>query len=251
MKKSFITKEYSQEAKAGTFSMLEKRNFFGGKILEIDDIMNVNQNDITWIEASDNTQGVNIDNKTQTLNTSSLKGDEHTLRIYPKQSTSEINQFTTWELVINIENIIKSWIFAQLKKFKTFSGIRNDETKSGEIDSAIKHYIELNIIPRIEFATVYLYIRYFRIGEIDNTTQVALKFDTKYTEFTIIPPPKSGETTEELLLRSEIFKESIQATNFNLNVGVFGKQATILYKQTKTSENYKFDYYFDVVYRKA
>lgn len=251
MKKTFITKEYTQEFRAGTFSMLEKRNFFGSKVLELDDIMTVDQNNIIWTEAADHTQGVNIDDQTQSLNVTTLKGENHTLRIYPKQTAAEIEKFTIWELEINIQIIIKEWIFAQLKKYRTFNSIRNTETSSGDVDAAIAEYINYNIMPRIKFSTILLYIRYFQIGEIDNTGTVALKFDTRYTPFTIIPPTISGQSTEELILRTAAFKESIKATNFDLQLTTFGQKAKILYKQTNSSEKYKFDYYFDVVYEKA
>lgn len=251
MKKTFITKEYTQEARAGTFSMLEKRNFFGGKILEIDDVMVVDQNDIIWVEAADHTQGVNIDDQTKNLDTSLLKENNHTIQVYSQQSQAELLKFTTWQIDISIETIIRDWIFAQLKKYRTFQGIRNSEVRSSEIDEAIYEYIDYNVIPRIKFTTIFLYIRYWRIGEIDNQLQVALKFDAKYTEFAIVPPPISGESTDELITRTNIFKESIKATNFDLKTGTFGKTATILYKQTESSEFYKFDYYFDVVYEKA
>lgn len=251
MRKTFITKEYTQEFRAGTFSMLEKRNFFGSKVLELDDIMTVDENNIIWTEAADHTQGVNIDDQTQSLNVAQLKDDNHTLRIYPKQSPAEIEKFTVWELEINIQIIIKEWIFAQLKKFRTFDSIRNTETSSGNVDVAVSEYINYNIMPRIKFSTIYLYIRYFQIGEIDNTGNVALKFDTKYTAYAIIPPTTSGQSTEELILKTAQFKESIKATNFDLQLTSFGQKAKILYKQTNSSEKYKFDYYFDIVYEKA
>lgn len=251
MRKTFITKEYTQEYKAGTFSMLEKKNFLGSKVLEIDDIMTVDQNNIIWTESADNTQGVNIDDQTKNVNTTALKEDNHTIRIYPKQSKAEIDKFTTWELNINISVIIKNWIFAQLKKYRTFEYIRNTETKTNSIDAAIYEYIDYNIIPRIKFKTILLYVRYYKIGDIDNTNNVALKFDTTYTQYAIQAPDALSQTTEELILRTAEFKESIKAANFDLQIKSFGQKAQILYKQINSSETYKFDYYFDVVYEKA
>ena len=251
MKKNFITKEYSLESKAGTFSMLEKRNFFGSKILEIDDVMTVDENAISWNEASDGTQDVNIDDQTKTVNTTDLKDENHEIRIFPKQSNSEIKEFTTWELSIDIHTIIRTWIYGQLKKFKTFATIRNEETRHNSIDDAIYEYIDLNIIPRIDFATILLYIRWYKIGDLEASGQPALQFNAQYTENTIVPPTVSGESNDDLLRRTEEWKESILATNFNLSVDSLSKMSTILYKQTESSQFYKFNYYFDVVYQKA
>ena len=51
MRKNFITKEYSLENQPGTLNMLEKRNFYGSKILEIPDTLDVDQNNIIWNES--------------------------------------------------------------------------------------------------------------------------------------------------------------------------------------------------------
>ena len=89
MKKSFITPEYTQELKSGTFSMKEQRNFFASKILELEDILLVDENSISWIEAPDKTQGVSVDSVTRNLDTSKLKEDNHTLQMDSLQSEQD------------------------------------------------------------------------------------------------------------------------------------------------------------------
>jgi hypothetical protein len=231
--------------------MKEKRNFFASKILELEDIMNVDENSISWIQAEDNTQGVNIDVITKNLNTTDLKKNNHSIQIYPNQSKSDIDKFTIWELKIDALSIIKDWIFAQLKRYKTFEFISNEDTKLFDIDKAIYEYIDYNIIPRIRFKTILLYIRYFRISELDNTNNVALQYDAKYDISTIIPEEKSGETTEELMNRITEYKQNILVTNYDLRKSTFNDIITILYKQTENAQLYKFNYYFDVIYEKA
>jgi len=251
MKKSFITPEYTQELVSGTFSMKEQRNFFASKILELEDIMLVDENSISWTEALDKTQGVSVDSITNSLNTNDLKERNNVIQMYPNQSIQDKEKFTIWEFEINILSIIRDWLFAKLKNARTFEYISNNNTKLLNIDKAIYEYIDYNIIPRIKFNTILLYVRYFKIGELDNNKEVALQYDAKYKLSTIFPDEKSGETTEELIKRTKEFKQSILVTNFDLKTTLFNKTAKILYKQTELSQIYKFDYYFDVIYEKA
>jgi len=251
MKKSFITPEYTQELVSGTLSMKEKRNFFASKILEIEDVLLVDENSISWIEAPDATQGVSVDSVTKNLDSTELKNKYHTLQMNSLQTIQDKEKFTIWEFEIDIHSIIRDWLFAKLKSNRVFEFISNENTKQLNIDKAIYSYIDYNIIPRIKFKTVLLYIRYFKIGEIDNTGEVALQYDARYKLSAIFPEEKSGETTDELLKRIEEFKKSILATNIDLKTTLFNKTAKLTYKQTESSQVYKFDYYFDIIYEKA
>lgn len=251
MRKNFLTKEYSLEQRPGTLSMLEKRNFYGSKILEIPDTLTVDEIDIVWSESNDHTQGINIDDQTKVLDVNALKGDNHNIQRTPRQSDRDIREYTNYQMTINVEDIIYEWIFAQLKKFQTFAGIKNEETAANDIDKAINEYIQVNVIPRIKFDTINLYVRYFPIGTLDETGKVALQYDIRYSEDIIVPPSISGESTDQLQARSLAFKNSLKVVNYELSLDAFNRVATLNYKQTQSSQNYKFNYYFDVVYKKA
>ena len=251
MRKNFITKEYSLENQPGTLNMLEKRNFYGSKILEIPDTLDVDQNNIIWNESSDGSQGINVDDQTKVLDVNALKKNDHTIIRAPQQSIASINEFTVYQFTINVEDIIYQWIYAQLKKYQTFAGIRNIETRAGDIDAAIQQYIQFNVIPRIKFSTVNLYVRYFPIGSIDESGLVSLQYDIRYSQNIIVPTTISGESTAQFIARSQQYKDSLLVSNYELSLDAFSRVATINYKQTQSSQNYKFNYYFDVVYVKA
>lgn len=251
MRKNFLTKEYSLEQRPGTLSMLEKRNFYGSKILEIPDIMTVDEVNIIWSESSDNTQGINIDDQSKVLDVNQLKKDNHTIIRSTQQTDRDIREYTIYTMTINVETIIYQWIFAQLKKFETFAGINNNETAANDIDAAINEYIQVNVIPRIKFDTINLYVRYFPIGTLDESGLVALQYDIRYSENIIVPPAISGESTDQLQARSLAFKNGLKVVNYELSLDAFNKVATLNYKQTQSSQFYKFNYYFDVVYKKA
>ena len=248
MRKNFITKECSLEQRPGTLSMLEKRNFYGSKVLEVPRVMTVDQNNIIWSESSDNTQGINIDDQSKVLDVNALKKGDHTIVRSKQQSNTDILQYTIYTLTINVDDVINQWLFAQLKKSMTFAGISNNQTQFNSIDDAINEYIVVNVKPRIKFSTINLYVRYFPIGTLDDNGLVALQYDIRYDQNIIVPPAISGESSSELAARSLAYKNSLLVANYELSLDAFNTVATLNYKQTQSSQFYKFNYYFDVVY---
>lgn len=251
MRKNFLTKEYSLEQRPGTLSMLEKRNFYGSKILEIPAIMTVDEVNVVWSESSDQTQGINIDDQTRVLDVNDLKKTNHTIVRTPQQSLKDIKEYTNYQFTINVETIITEWIFAQLKKSSTFANIKNSETKNNDIDSAINDYINFNVLPRIKFNTVNLYVRYFPIGSLDENGIVSLQYDIRYSEKIIVPTSISGESSDQFQARSLVYKNSLKVVNYDISLDAFNKVATLNYKQVQSSQFYKYNYYFDVVYQLA
>jgi hypothetical protein len=254
MRKSFITKEYSQEARPGTLAMQEKRSFFGSKIMEIEDIIRVDENQIIWTESRDKAQGVGIEDQTGRIDPNDLKNENHGIRIYPQQSDQDRLENTRWEITIDINTIIRDWIFGQIKRSRAFEGISNNQTFSNSVDTSIYEYIDSNIFPRIKFTTIDMYVVYYDLGDtytLNGEETIALQYDTLYRPDLIQPSQSSGESNAQFLVRQRLWKNSIRVTNFQLTTDPFGNVATIVYKQTQSSQKSKFDYYFDVIYEKA
>ncbi len=251
MKKNFISKEFSVELVAGTHNMKEVRTFFTSKILELEDVISVDENDIIWNESIDKTQGLGVDSENRILDTFNLKSESHSLRIYPNQSDQDKVEFTRWEFTFDLSNCIRQYLFAQLKKNKTFSGISNDKTRFNDIDRSIYDYIDYNVIPRIKFDTIELFVRYYKIGTKQENGEIALQYQNKFREDLITPIPLAGENTTQYQNRVIAFKKQIKATSFQMTTNSSQTTATVLYKATESSLNSKFDYYFNIVYKKA
>jgi hypothetical protein len=258
MRKSFLTKEYSLEKVQGTLNMKELRNFFSSKILEIEDEMLVDENNIIWQENENKTQGIGLDTVNRVFNTFDVKNANHSIRIEPTQSDQQRREFTRWELTFNIREIIEQYLFAQLKKNRTFAGISNDLTFDNSVDTAILQYIRDNVYPRIEFARIELFIQYYKLGEpipelfdSQNNPIIALQYDPQFRQDIINPTPLSGETTPQYNSRIAQLKQDILVKNYQLSTDPRENVATMIYKQTEISLDYKFDYYFNVVWRKA
>jgi hypothetical protein len=251
MKKNFITKEYSIEPIAGTLNMKEGRTFFTSKILELEDIISIDENDIIWNESIDKTQGLGVDSENKILDTFTLKSQSHTLRIYPNQTDQDKLEFTRWEFTFDLNTSIRQYLFAQLKKNKTFSGISNDKTRFNDIDRSIMDYIDYNIIPRIKFDTIELFVQYYKIGSKQENGEIALQYQNKFREDLIVPIPLAGETNAQYQNRVIAYKKQIKSTNFQMTTNSSQTTATVLYKATESSLNSKFDYYFNIIYKKA
>jgi hypothetical protein len=257
MRKSFLTKEYSIEPLNGTFNMKEQRAFFSSKILEIEDEMYVDNNNINWTESSDKTQGIRLEDINQSFNTELVKSTNHSLRFFPNQTEQQKKEFTRWEFKFNVREIITQYLFAQLKTNRTFEGIDNNKTLKNNIDTAINTYIKDNVYPRIKFFNIVLYVQYYKIGDEqgfldeNNNEVIALQYDNKFREDLITPSPESGETSTDYQIRLRNYRDSIKVKNFQLSIDPNQEVATVIYKQTESSLNFKFDYYYDVIWVKA
>jgi hypothetical protein len=251
MKKNFITRETTLEPIKGTFNMRELKFFYGSKIMEIEDVMTIDENDIQWIESATNTQGLGLENQNMILNTEQLKLTNHQITLFPNQSVTEKSQYTKWQLVFNIDVMINKYLFAQIKRARTFAGIDNTDTTSNDIDIAIQDYITQNVKPRIRFFTINFYIKYYQIGTATETGAIALQFTPIFRQSLIEPSPIAGETTQQFQARSKTYKDSLQIKNFQITTDSQQQTATMILQQSQSSQNYKFDYYYDVVYQKA
>jgi hypothetical protein len=256
MRKSFITKEYSLEKIAGSMNMKEQKNFFSSKILEIEDTLYIGNNNITWTESSDKTQGIRLEDINNTFNTESVKYNNHSIKISSQQSEQERKIYTKWELTFNIRKMITQYIYANLKANRVFSNIDNKNTINNDIDDAINQYIIYNVYPRIGFFNIVLYVQYYKIGEeegvldSENNPIIALQYDTQFRENLILPPSIGGETTEEYNSRVINYKNNITVKKFDITTDTQQDVATLIYKQTLSSQDYKFDYYYDVIWKK-
>lgn len=257
MRKSFLTKEYSIEPINGTFNMKEQKAFFSSKILEIEDTMYVGDNNISWNESSDNTQGIRLEDVTKTFNSELVKLNNHTIRFYPNQTEQQKKEFTTWEFKFNIREIINQYLFTQLKSNRTFNGIDNSKTIRNSIDTAINSYIKENVFNRIKFYNIVLYVQYYKIGEEqgyldeNNNKVIGLQYDNKFRSGIITPNPNSGEDSTLYQIRIRNHRDNIKVKNFQLTIDPNQDVATVIYKQTQSSLNYKFDYYYDVIWVKS
>ena len=228
MKRNNISPEFTYNNIEGSFNMIEQKSFSASKMMKIEDDIILDNRDIVYYQQL-NYEQLNLN---QEINFSSIiysitedKKDNMTFSIDTSQSDYERQNKTKWKMVINLNSILRNYIFAQLKSSRCFEGIKNESTKYKNINSAINGYIDDNILNRYEFETLTLYIKYKSLEDNDN-----LRYDNTYNY--------------QINSSDNIFKK--------VNITTSMDESFIICKftQEENSNEYNFDYYYDLKFKR-
>jgi hypothetical protein len=227
MRRTYISPEFNKVNTYGTYNMVEESNFFGAKMLDIEDSIYIDKADIIWFQRLNNEQ---LDLTTESTldsyvySSSNDKLNNHTLEVDKTQSKSQMEKDTRWILTIDLRSIISNYLFATLKKSRTFEGIRNEFTRENDIDIAIRNYITSNILNRYRYKKIELFIRYK-----DLRGQNLLRYKNQWNTNLI------SENLLRNIQTETAFDESSVKVTFN---------------QEKASNQFNFDYFFNITYEK-
>ena len=228
MRRTYISPEFENNEVYGTFNMLEESNFFGAKMLEIEDKITISNENIIYYQR---TNGEQSDLETEmTLDSyiyssSDDKLVNHTLILDPTQTKNNLENNTKWILNVSLDKILSNFLYAEMKRWRTFEGIKSDMTIYNDINVALKNYISLNVLNRYKFKSLDLYINY-----TDLRSQNVLRYKNNWNQNTIKP--------------------EFKFTKFQSIAGFNDTSVQILFTQEKPSSSYKFDYFFDILYEK-
>ena len=119
MRRNYISPEFEYRKVFGTLNMKEESTFFGSKMLEIEDIIELHNQGIIYYQNSNNEQ-IDLDIE-RSLNpivysASDDKKNNHTLVIDESQSDPQRNNLTKYIMTINLKNILENlylFIFLQ------------------------------------------------------------------------------------------------------------------------------------------
>jgi hypothetical protein len=228
MRRTYISPEYDNNYTYGTYNMLEESNFFGSKMLEIvDEIQILDQNIIYY----QNNIGEQIDISIEsTLNSNiysalNSKQINHKLVLDPSQSDFTKDSNSKWILSINLNGILSDYIFSEIKKNRTFEGIKNNMTVYNDINVGIKNYIKNNVINRYKLNTIEFYIDY-----LDLKTNNNFRYNNNWN----------------YKINSSVY----QLKRYETETYFDGSQIKIMFSQFKPSNLYNFDYFFNVSFKK-
>lgn len=240
MKSNLILKKFTVNSVPGTMNQKELRTFFGGKMIYTEDNIYINDDSIQFSQVvADYNNGYQYYN-TDTIplgwetdfneNLTDLKANNQTISLY-NQTTSEINNNTRWQITINGSKILKDYLFFKIKEQRVFKIISENDIYSNDINNAIYEYINKNIFSRYRLNTVDFYVSYYSIEDQSIYQNIALQYN-----------PKFNETVYK--------KENLT----NINVSGYDPYKfdtiNILFNQSKPSNKYGFDYYFDLNFTK-
>jgi hypothetical protein len=225
MRRTYISPEYLNNEVYGTFNMLEESNFFGAKMLDIEDSINIQNQDIIWYQKLTGEQlDYSIESSLQSYvySSSNDKQSNHTLIIDETQPKYQLDKDTRWILNINLTDILSNYLYANLKKYRTFEGVRNEMTRYNDVNVALKNYIKYNVLNRYKYKTIEFYVSYNDLRD-----QSILRYKNNWNP---------NVTTRLTKIQTE--------TAFD------DSTIKVLFNQEKPSSDYSFDYYFNILFEK-
>jgi hypothetical protein len=239
MKNNLILKKFSTNSVPGTMNQKELRTFFGGKIIYSEDNIYINNDSINFSQVvSDVNNGYQyydvslVKNKEVNYyeNLTDLKANNQSISLFSQNSAS-LNNNTKWEITINGSTILKDYLFFKIKEQRVFKNINSDEVYSNDINNAIYEYINANIFGRYRLNKIDFYVNYYDIKTQSIQDNIYLQYNPNF---------------DVNVYKSENLS--------NMNIAGFDPYKfdliTIQYSQSKPSNQYSFNYYFDLNFTK-
>jgi hypothetical protein len=229
MRRTYISPEFEYKKVHGSLNMLEQSTFFGSKMLEISDKIEILNENVVYFQLPNGEQ-LNLEaekNLPQVVYDTVLdKQTNHSLKLDESQSEEDKLKNTRWILSISVKNILKNYIYATMKKFRTFEGLENNMTINNNVNAALLDYIDKNVLSRYKFNRVELFLK-----SVDLLTVGGLKYNNQY------------DSTMEL-------NPGTLYTKFQTQTDVNDLDITLTFYQPDISSRYAFNYYYNLYFEK-
>jgi hypothetical protein len=229
MRRTYISPEYTNSKVFGSFNMLEESNFFGSKMLEIQDSIQLTNENIIYFQKDTGEQldfSIESTLPSKIYSSSDDKKNNHSLIIDQSQPKFQLDKNTRWILDINLRAILSNYIFASMKRFRTFQGIKNEMTYSSSVDLAMNDYIRLNILNRYKLNSVNLFL-----VDKDLRNQSLLRYKNIWND--------------------RIAIESNRFTKFQSETAFDNSTIRLIFSQQKDSSTHSFEYFFNLNFIKV
>lgn len=228
MRRTYISSEYSNTKTYGTFNMIEESNYFGSKMLEIEDSIYIENQNIIYYQRPSGEQ-INLSAETSidslVYSTPVDKQINHSLVIDDTQTNYQRDNNTKWIMDIKLNDLLSNFLFANLKRYRTFEGLKTSITRTNDVNTAIREYIDKNVSNRYKLNKIDFYIKYK-----DLRSQNVLRFKNTWN------------TT--IGIDSNKFQKIQTETAFD------GSSIRLLFNQEQPSTQYTFEYYFNILFEK-
>lgn len=221
MRRTYISPEFKYLNRPGTLNMKETTSFFGSKMMDIRDSIIADNNNIVYYTNNMGEQlNFNLEKNNEAIvyNTITDKNKNHVISQDKAQPQTQIDSNCRWIVDIELKKILQNYLFAELKSARTFEGVQNATTIYGNVDDAIKQYIDKNLMDRYGFIGIDFYVQY-----VDLSVQDRRRFLNKFSE--------TASSTANLARIQSI-------ANFD------NSQLRVLFNQELPTTTHCFDYYF-------
>lgn len=228
MRRTYISAEFLNQKSFGTFNMVEEGNFFGSKMLEIEDMIYLESQNLIYYQKSNGEQidlSVESSLESYVYSSTTSKLNNHKLRLDETQSSFQKDNNTTWIIEIDLRKILVDFLFATLKRYRTFEGMKSNMTKTGDVNSSVREYINQNVINRYKFQRLDFYVEYK-----DLRNQNVLRYKNNWNP--------------------NVVKQENKFTKFQTELAFDDSKLKIQYNQEKTSKTFTYEYYFNILFEK-
>jgi hypothetical protein len=228
MRRNYISPEYYNTKVYGTYNMFEESNFFGSKMLDVEDSISIENQNLIYYQKSTNEQlDLSIEStlNSNVYSSSDDKKENHTIVYDPTQPTYQLENNTMWIIDINTSKIISNYLFATLKRYRTFEGVKNSMTLSNNVNVSIQEYISNNVTNRYKVKSISLFISYKDLRD-----QNILRYKNDWKPSIALDVNKFTKVQTE--------------TSFD------GSSTKLIFTQEKPSSNYSFEYFFNILLEK-
>ena len=240
MRRTYISPEFDYSPIWGTFNMEEESTVFVSKMLEIEDNLEIHDQNLVYFQTQDAEQlDLSIESSLPSISYSASEDKRlnHTLVLDESQTESQKNTRARWIITIDLRTILINYLFATLKRWRTFEGVRNSMTKSNDVSFAMQEYIIKNVLDRYKLNRVELYLNYVPI-----TNQNILKYNNLWASES--NQFRTAQLTSDIVNPINQLKSIQTQTEFDYSSTV------ITFSQEKSSSQFCFDYYFKLFYEK-
>jgi hypothetical protein len=240
MRRSYISPEFDYKPVFGTYNMQEISSLFSSKMLEIEDFLEIHDQNLVYFQTQNSEQlDLSIESSLTPISYSASddKKNNHTLVIDDSQSLTTRDTRTRWIMTINLNKILTNYLFATLKRWRTFEGVRNNMTKNNDVNFAIQEYIIKNVTDRYKLSKIELFINYVDIKDKNN-----LKFNNLWAGTSNVL--RTAKLTTDISIEANRLKSFQSQTEFDFS------STRITFSQERNSSDFCFDYYFKLFYEK-
>jgi hypothetical protein len=147
------------------------------------------------------------------------------LNIDETQTDYQKENSTKWIIDIKLDDILSNFLFANLKRYRTFEGMKASLTRKNDVNTTIREYIDKNVSNRYKLSKIDLYIKYK-----DLRSQNVLRFKNTWNS--------------TIGIDSNKFQKIQTETAFD------GSSIRLLFNQEQPSTQYSFEYYFNILFEK-
>lgn len=227
MRRTYISPEFINNKVYGTYNMYEESNFFSSKMLEIEDTINIANEDIIYYQKITGEQLDVVIESSQNpflFSSANSKLDNHTLILDPSQNDFQRNNNTRWILEVDLNTIFYDYIFSTIKKYRTFEGVKKEMTIESDVSAAIRKYMENNVLNRYKFQSINLLIEYKDLRD-QNILRYKNVWKPTLTEANTFTKKQTETASDDSKIK-------------------------VIFNQEKSSQEYCFNYFFNLLYQK-